>query len=73
MSVIAMPGNAVSTGQLPVIAPSTLVEPTATGRHHFDNPDAVSVVALGATRCMRGPYAHTAAQVGNRGWRVDPR
>lgn len=68
---IAMPANAVTTGQLPVIARTrnTGTEPTG-GRHTFDNPAAISVVALGASRCMRGPHAHTAAKVGNRGWRV---
>jgi hypothetical protein len=65
---IAVPANAITTGQLPVLARSA-PEPTG-GRHTFDNPNAVSVVQLGVTRCMRGPHAHTAAKVGNRGWRV---
>jgi hypothetical protein len=66
---IAAPANAITTGQLPVLTPARVAEP-ATGRHSFDNPDAVSVVALGVRPCMRGPRAHGAAQVGNRGWRV---
>ena len=70
---IAAPENAVTTGQLPAYTPAEVAEPT-TGRHSFDNPDAVSVVELGGkVRALRGPHAHKAAQVGNRGWRLDAR
>lgn len=80
MSVAAMPATVVDTGSLPVMftAPAAVaavvppVEPVR-NKHHWDNPNAVSVVALGVTRCMRGPRAHSAAQVGQRGWRVATR
>jgi hypothetical protein len=70
---IAAPANAITTGQLPVLTPAQVAEP-ATGRHSFDNPDAISVVELGGkARALRGPRAHKAPQVGNRGWRLDAR